>query len=204
MACLRATAGRTQHVLLHELTGQPWGRCAVPGQLPCGDNLFRDIVQNHVRQMAQAEQCRTLVRRTVDQWLADCSFRTSDTPLVPNRPMQRSARLLGWVLLAALIFLTLCPIGVRPISGEPVWLERSAAYAAVALAFSIGYPRQRLLVLALTVAAAGALEAAQMLQPSRHGRLPDFYVKAAGCAVGWAMAYVASGLEHAWRRRYVA
>ena len=118
--------------------------------------------------------------------------------------MQRSIRLLGWLLLVALAFVTLCPIGLRPVSGGPVSLERAAAYAVLALVFSIGYPRRSLLVLALTFAAAGVLEAAQMLQPDRHGRMPDFCIKAAGCCAGWAMAYVAAGLKNAWQRRFIA
>lgn len=64
-----------------------------------------------------------------------------------------------------------------------------------ALVFCVGYPRKRLLVLLFAVAAAGALEAAQTLQPSRHGRLPDFYVKAAGCGLGWLTAYIFTGLD---------
>jgi VanZ family protein len=114
--------------------------------------------------------------------------------------MKKSARLLGWLLLTALVFVTICPNGLRPLSGEPVWFERSAAFAVFALMFSVGHPRQRLLVLVLTVAAAGALEAAQMLQSSRHTRLSDFSVKAAGCGFGWLLAYVATGLANARQR----
>ena len=98
-------------------------------------------------------------------------------------------------MLALLVIVTVSPIGVRPISGEPVWLERAGAYAVFALVFCVGYPRKRLLVLLFAVAAAGALEAAQTLQPSRHGRLPDFYVKAAGCGLGWLTAYIFTGLD---------
>jgi hypothetical protein len=113
--------------------------------------------------------------------------------------MQKSARLLGWLLLAALVFVTLCPIGLRPTSGEPAWLERLAAYAVFAFVFSVGYPRQRLLVLAFTVAAAGSLEAAQELNWSRHGRFTDFYVKAAGCGFGWLIAYAVANLSRLWQ-----
>jgi VanZ family protein len=111
--------------------------------------------------------------------------------------MRKFARSLSWLLLVALVFVTVCPINLRPLSGEPIWFERWAAFAVFAFVFSIGYPRQRLLVLALTVAAAGALEAAQMLQATRHTRLSDFYVKAAGCVFGWLLAYVTVRLSNA-------
>lgn len=114
--------------------------------------------------------------------------------------MQKSARLLGWLLLAALAFVTVCPISLRPISNEPLWFERSVPYALFALLFSIGFPRHRVMVLVLTIAAAGALEAAQILQPSRHGRLPDFLIKAAGCAFGWLVSQALLGLYRARER----
>ncbi|MGU3539660.1 hypothetical protein [Methylobacterium sp. A54F] len=108
--------------------------------------------------------------------------------------MPRLARLLGWLLLAALAYVTVCPIGLRPISNEPLWLERSAPYALLAALFCIGYPRHRLQVLVLTVAAAGLLEAAQALQPSRHPGVPDALVKAAGACAGWSAARIAQSL----------
>lgn len=114
--------------------------------------------------------------------------------------MQRSARILGWLLLAAAVFVTLCPIGLRPVTGQPLWLERSAAYALLVLVFSVGYPRRRLVVLILTIVAAGAQEAVQALEWSRHGCLSDFYVKAAGCGLGWLLAYVAASLKGAHRQ----
>lgn len=111
--------------------------------------------------------------------------------------MQRSARLIGWLMLAALMFVTICPINLRPVSGEPVWFEHTVAFAVFALVFSIGYPRQRPLVLILTIAAAGFLEAAQMLQVGRHARLSDFYVKAVGCGFGWLLGYAFVRLANA-------
>jgi VanZ like family len=99
--------------------------------------------------------------------------------------MSKAARILGWLVLAALIIVTICPIGYRPISPAPVSIERFSAFALLGFLFATGYPRYRWQVLLLTVAAAGGLETLQMIQPTRHGRVADFMVKAAGCGVGW-------------------
>lgn len=98
--------------------------------------------------------------------------------------MQKSARFLGGFLLAALCFVTVCPSELRPVSNEPLLLERSVPYLVLASLFSIGIPRQRLSMLIFSVAAAGLLEAGQIVQPTRRVRLPDFLVKAAGGAIG--------------------
>ncbi|MER2264606.1 VanZ family protein [Methylobacterium oxalidis] len=98
--------------------------------------------------------------------------------------MSAAARPLAWLLFAALLVVTLAPIGYRPVSAAPVSLERFGAFALLGFLFAAGYPRRRWQVLALTLAAAGLLEILQMLQPTRHGRVADFAVKAAGCGLG--------------------
>ncbi len=107
--------------------------------------------------------------------------------------MSRASRLLGWVILAAITAATIAPIGYRPVSAMPVSIERFSAFAALAFLLCLGYPRHRWQVLLLTVAAAGALEALQLLEPTRHGRIADFLVKVVGCGCG-AAASLAAGL----------
>ena len=109
--------------------------------------------------------------------------------------MQRPARILGWLLLAAIAFATVAPIGLRPQMDVSVSLQRFGAFAVIGFLFAYGYPRHRSLVIVLTVAAAGLLEASQVLQPSRHGRVPDFLVKAAGCSFGALAALAATQLQ---------
>jgi len=106
--------------------------------------------------------------------------------------MSKASRILGWSLLAALVFVTICPIGLRPVSEAPVWLERFGAFALLGFLFTAGYPKHRWQVLVLTVCAAGGLELLQLLQPTRHGRVPDFLVKVAGGCFGAAAALVVS------------
>ncbi|KAB1071648.1 VanZ family protein [Methylobacterium planeticum] len=106
--------------------------------------------------------------------------------------MSKASRILGWSLLAALVFVTVCPIGLRPVSEAPVWLERFGAFALLGFLFALGYPKHRWQVLVLTAGAAGGLELLQVLQPSRHGRVPDFLVKVAGGCFGAAAALAVS------------
>ncbi|KQP72164.1 VanZ family protein [Methylobacterium sp. Leaf112] len=102
--------------------------------------------------------------------------------------MTNLARPLAWLLLAALIFATLAPIGLRPVSGAPVGVERFGAFAALGFLFAYGYPQRRWEVLALVTLAGAGLEALQMIEATRHGRMGDFLVKGAGGGFGVAMA----------------
>lgn len=101
--------------------------------------------------------------------------------------MHRIARLLGWLALAAVVFATIAPIGLRPVTGGPVSLERLGAFALLGFLFAFGYPRHRIPVLALVVVAAAGLEAFQLLEATRHGRMADFLVKAVGGGIGVAL-----------------
>ncbi|MEA1834268.1 VanZ family protein [Methylobacterium durans] len=98
--------------------------------------------------------------------------------------MSAVARALSWLMLAALVVVTVAPIGYRPVSAAPISVERCGAFALLGFLFAFGYPRWRWQVFVLTLAAAGLLEILQMLQPTRHGRVADFAVKAAGCGLG--------------------
>ena len=103
--------------------------------------------------------------------------------------MSRALRVLAWLLLAGLIFVTLAPLDLRPVSPIPTQLERAIALAIVGFVFALAYPRSILLVAAIVLGATIVLELLQLLQPSRHGRFVDMAVKltggAAGIFVGW-------------------
>lgn len=90
------------------------------------------------------------------------------------------ARPTAWLLLAAILFVTVSPAEMRPVTAEPADFERFGAFAALGFAFSIGYPRHRLLVVCLVVGAAFLFEAAQLLAPGRHAHLEDAIAKAVG------------------------
>jgi len=93
-------------------------------------------------------------------------------------------RWVAWPLLAAIVFVTLSPIGWRPVTVAPADFERFAAFAVLGGIFCFAYPKHGLLILLLLVATAGGLEALQHLAPTRHGRIHDAAVKALGVTVG--------------------
>ena len=106
-------------------------------------------------------------------------------------------RVLAWLLLAGLIFVTLSPINLRPISPLPVQVERAMALAVIGFVFAIAYPRQILHVALLVAAATITIELLQLFAPSRHGRVTDVTVKLAGAGIG----LLAGALSNRLRRR---
>lgn len=93
-------------------------------------------------------------------------------------------RVAAWILVAAIVAITLVPIGLRPVVTANPSFERAAAYALAGLLLTLGYPRRWPWILLGAVLLAGGLEAGQSLTGTRHGRFDDFLVKAAGALVG--------------------
>lgn len=93
----------------------------------------------------------------------------------------------AWLVLLAILAVTISPIQFRPITGEPVDLERFAAFFMVGTLFALAYPRHWMAVLLLTVGCAGAFELMQRLAPGRHGEFLDFVFKAIGAMSGIAV-----------------
>jgi hypothetical protein len=106
-------------------------------------------------------------------------------------------RILAWLLLAGLIFVTLAPIDLRPSSPLPTQLERAIALAIVGFAFANAYPRHLWAVALVVLGSTVLLEILQLVQPSRHGRVVDVAVKLAGGGFG-----LAAGALFTRRTRY--
>ena len=94
------------------------------------------------------------------------------------------ARPIAWILLAAIIFVTVSPIGLRPHTVTSVNIDRGLAYLLVGLAFALAYPRHWITVAALLIIGAVGIEYLQYLSPTRHARLHDAGVKAVGACIG--------------------
>ena len=93
-------------------------------------------------------------------------------------------RWVAWLLVAVIAFVTLSPIGLRPLTGAAADLERFVAFAVLGGAFCLGYPKHRWLVVLLLIAIAGSLEVLQHFVPDRHARIHDGAIKALAAAVG--------------------
>jgi hypothetical protein len=97
------------------------------------------------------------------------------------------AQVLAWSLAAAIVVMTLGPVGLRPQLGHPS-IERFIAYVTVGGAFSIAYPKHRAWVALAVVCGALGLEMGQLLVPGRDARLTDAMVKAVGAVCGVLLA----------------
>lgn len=104
----------------------------------------------------------------------------------------------AWLALAAIIFVTVSPIGYRPQDIVSTNFDRAAAYAFLSALFVFAYPRYRWTVAALVLATAGGAELFQWLSPMRHPHLLDAAVKAAGGVVG----LLAGSLLHSGAARF--
>jgi hypothetical protein len=111
--------------------------------------------------------------------------------------LSNGLRILAWLLLAGLIFVTLSPINLRPISPLPTQVERAGALAIVGFVFALAYPKRIWIVALLVLGSTVVLEALQLAAPSRHGRVIDMAVKLAGGSFGLFCGWLLA----AWRAR---
>ena len=98
------------------------------------------------------------------------------------------ARIAAWVLIVALVVMTLGPPTVRPVTGFNRSLEHVAAFALLGLAFGLAYPDRRLLLAVIGVAVAALMETLQQMVPGRHAYFNDFVINAAGACAGLVAA----------------
>ena len=87
----------------------------------------------------------------------------------------------AWLLVLGAVVVTLGPQKIRPFTGVDHDLEHSLAFALIGL----GYPRYRVALATLAVAAISLMEILQHWVPGRHANVRDFAVGAcAGIAAG--------------------
>lgn len=114
--------------------------------------------------------------------------------------MTRCLRVAAWVLLAAIIAVTLVPEQFRPQTPLPLKVERGLAFAILAFAFTLSYTKHWLAILAILCSFALGLELAQFLVPSRDPSPVDAVVKTAGVIIGVIGALLARRLATALHR----
>jgi hypothetical protein len=113
----------------------------------------------------------------------------------------------AWLAFAAIVFVTISPIEMRPGDIFSVDIDRALAFGLLSSMFMVAYPRHALLVGVFVVLSAGAIELLQAFSPTRHARLDDAIIKGAGALGGMALAFSYNALRtfrHARRRAHVA
>jgi hypothetical protein len=88
---------------------------------------------------------------------------------------------------AAIAFVTLCPIGLRPHLASATE-ERFGAYFVLGVLVALAAGRRWLGAMAVVVVLALGLEAAQLLAPTRDAAMSDALVKALSGVLGTAAA----------------
>ena len=97
-------------------------------------------------------------------------------------------RIAAWLLLVAVVAVTLVPADLRPTTPLPLKVERALAFAILAFVFTAAYPRRWTLVLTLICVGAVVLELAQYLVPTRDPSVVDGFVKVLGAIAGTVAA----------------
>ena len=105
---------------------------------------------------------------------------------------QTLLRATAWILLAAIVVVTLGPIGLRPITDAPGQTERAAAFFIAGLLFALAYPRHVWWAVAFLAVMTIGLEWLQNLRPDRHGREADAIAKFVGAALGISAGWLAA------------
>ncbi|TCU06831.1 VanZ family protein [Rhizobium sullae] len=96
----------------------------------------------------------------------------------------RSFRVFAWVVFAAIVFVTVAPVDMRPHVAHSADLDRAMAFVLMAFVFIVAFPRHWVFSALLVVSGAGAIELLQYLSGTRHARVEDAAVKAFGATVG--------------------
>jgi hypothetical protein len=104
--------------------------------------------------------------------------------------LQRFFQVVAWLLILAIVMLSLGPPSTRPVTGAGHNLEHLLIFVAMGAAFGLGYPRRLLLLPVALLTFTGAIEVAQMMVSGRHARLSDFLTDATATCVGIGLSFV--------------
>jgi VanZ family protein len=109
----------------------------------------------------------------------------------------RLFRVLAWILVAAIVTLSLVPPSLRQVTGAPHDLEHFAMFALCGFASSLGYRSRHLLHVVALVTFSGLVEVLQFTAPGRHARMIDFVVDAIASCAGVLIGFWTL-MQHWW------
>jgi VanZ family protein len=96
----------------------------------------------------------------------------------------------AWLLLLAIVVLSVCPPQMRPQTAVPHDTEHFAVFAACGFCFGAAYRHKLFSVLWVLVFFSAGIELLQTVIPGRHARLTDFIVDLLSICVGTAIGAV--------------
>ena len=117
--------------------------------------------------------------------------------------VRRFFQVLGWLLLFAIIVLTVVPPQERPVTPAPHDVEHLSIFLLTGLAFGLGYARRYFVQILALVLFAAAIEMIQLAIPGRHSRLSDFVVDAFSVSIGVGLAVILEQCKIYWTKGLV-
>jgi VanZ family protein len=107
--------------------------------------------------------------------------------------MRKLFQVAAWLLLLAIVVLSVVPAQDRPVTPAPHGVEHLVIFLLAGLAFGLGYVSRHLAKIFALVAFSAAIELIQLEIPSRHARFSDFLVNALSVSIGVGLAAVIAG-----------
>jgi len=107
--------------------------------------------------------------------------------------MRKLFQIAAWLLLIFITVLSVVPPDDRPVTSAPHDVEHAAIFAAMGLAFGLGYGSRHLLQTVGLIGFCAAIELVQLWIPGRHARISDFVVDALSASVAVGVAYIVAG-----------
>jgi hypothetical protein len=104
------------------------------------------------------------------------------------------ARMIAWLLAAAIVLLSVVPAGFRPVTEAPHVLEHLGIFLLTGMAFRLGYSDRGAFAGLTLLFFAGSIEFAQLWIPGRHARLSDLLINIAGALAGVTVVAIADRL----------
>jgi hypothetical protein len=101
--------------------------------------------------------------------------------------MRRLFQFAAWLLILAIVVLSVIPAENRPVTPASHDFEHAAIFLATGLAFGLGYRRHLVQIMGL-MAFCAAIELIQLVIPGRHARASDFVVDAVSVSLGVGLA----------------
>ena len=115
--------------------------------------------------------------------------------------MRRLFQIAAWLLLMAIVVLSVVPPMDRPVTPAPHNIEHLGIFLLTGLAFGLGYETRHLAQAFGLVIFSAAIELIQLAIPGRHARFSDFVVDAISVSIGTGLARIMSATGNRRPRR---